>query len=276
MTRVSGRRVANADVQHYEREGFVFPFRVLDDSEVTKFRTSLEQLEAHVGGVFKPGTMFQPHLSFRWAYDLATRPSVLDVIERFIGPNILVHTSSIFSKHPGAAASVAWHQDGYYWKLDSPRLVTAWIALSDSAPSNGCLRVVPRSHLTSLPHVQRAGNESMLSSGLSVEVDAAEPDGVDIVLRAGEMSLHHLNAVHGSDCNRSNAKRIGFAVRYVAPEVRQALPHHAVILARGSDEHHHYEHLDEAPSDDIEEGLASVARLGRWILENRARNAHNS
>ena len=52
------------------------------------------------------------HLFFRWAYDLAMHPSVLDVIEDLLGPDLFVHSTRIFYKHPHDPSYVTWHQDG--------------------------------------------------------------------------------------------------------------------------------------------------------------------
>jgi hypothetical protein len=85
------------------------------------------------------------------------------------------------------------------------------------------------------------------------------------VLQPGELSLHHPYAIHGSNPNHTTKKRIGFAIRFVAPEVSQTLPHHAVVLARGRDEYRHFELLGTPPRDDIEEGIAQQAIVARWI-----------
>ena len=90
------------------------------------------------------------------------------------------------------------------------------------------------------------------------------------------MSLHHERVVHGSGPNRSKYKRIGFAVRYVAPEVNQGLEHHVVVLARGRDAFGHFEHLAAPPGDDLAEGMerqrafAEAARLRRRLAGSPA------
>ena len=252
-------------VERYERQGVLFPVPVLTTAEVARFRAAVEDLEMRLGGRPKPTAMMQPHLFFPWAYELVTHRAVLDAVEPILGPDILVHSVSIFSKHPRTADFVSWHQDGYYWGLDAPRLTSAWIALTDSTAENGCLRVVPGSHhVDRLPHRDRPYSpDNLLASGLEVAVEVAEGDALDVTLAAGEMSLHHVNIVHGSGPNRSAGQRIGFAIRYVAPVVRQTLEHHAVVLARGRDDHHHYTLLEQPPAGPLEEGLAAQAEFAR-------------
>ena len=85
-------------------------------------------------------------------------------------------------------------------------------ALTDSVVGNGCMRVVPGSHQRPiLPHRDTYAPDNRLSRGQEIEVDVDERDAVDVVLRAGEMSLHHVNIIHGSNPNPSDGSRIGFA-----------------------------------------------------------------
>ena len=256
-------------VRQYEYDGCLYPIPVLTAEEVAAFRTALDNLEGHLGGKLQPVQVVQPHLHFRWAYDLATHPAVLDVVEDIIGPNILVHSTSIFCKYPHDPAYVSWHQDGYYWGLSAPRLVSAWIALSDSTPANGCMRAWTGSHRQRLPHHEQRHRDNLLASGLTVEVAVDEANVVDLGLRAGEMSLHHVNLVHGSGPNCSDSRRIGFAVRYIAPQVTQLLEHHVVVLARGRDEHHHYTLLDAPPTGSVEAGVAAQANFARQLHKRR-------
>jgi hypothetical protein len=243
------------DVKRYEETGVLFPIPVLSDAERTHFRSDVEELEAQLAARAKPMLFGQCHLTFRWAYELCTHPRVLDAVEQIIGPDILVHSTTLFSKHPGGKF-VSWHQDSLYWHLSEPRLVSAWIALSDSTVENGCLRVQPGTHHQLLDHIEVKEADNMLSTGATVNVAYDEALAIDVVLRAGEMSLHHAHLVHGSKPNRSDGKRVGFAVRYVAPDVRQGRAHHEVVLARGRDRYGYYDLLAEPPMHSVAGGIA--------------------
>jgi hypothetical protein len=259
------RTLSDEQVQQYEREGIFFPIPALSFDEVSRFRAAFELLESHLGGRPQHRQLIQPHLCFRWAYDLATHPAILNVIEEIIGPDILVHSTSLFPKYPHETDYISWHQDAYYWGLSAPGLVSAWVALTDSNIENGCMRVVPATHKRKvLPHAQSSGQKkTRLSLEVAVEVD--EGCARDIQLKAGEISLHHPYIIHGSKPNQSDEKRIGFAIRYVAAGVSQSLAHHAVILARGRDDYHHFELLQEPPPDNLEAGVAAQAGIARWI-----------
>jgi non-heme Fe2+,alpha-ketoglutarate-dependent halogenase len=256
-------------VTRYFADGFLFPVPGLEAAEAATYRSAAEDLRAFVAKLPSPTRVVQPHLHFRWAYELALHPRVLDAVESIIGGNILVHSTSIFTKEPRSSSFVSWHQDGFYWGLSEPRLVSAWIALSESTDGNGCLRVIPRTHLSQLPHGQRMGADNLLDSGLTVEANVRPEEAVDVVLKAGELSLHHAYLIHGSSANQSRTSRVGFAVRYVATDVAQKLPHHKVVLARGHDHHHHYQLLEQPPGHDVAAGVASQIELSYELLRVR-------
>lgn len=268
------KRLSEEQVERYEQEGVLFPLEVLSAAEVLKFRSAFEQMESRLGTPLKPIQLAQSHLFLRWAYELVTHPSVLDIVEDIIGPDILVHSTTIFPKYPRDESYVSWHQDGYYWQLDKPSLASAWIALTDSNIENGCLRVVPGTHTSRIEHVSRPAKENLLTTGLEVAVDVDESTVSDIILRAGEMSLHHVNMVHGSNPNHSDTRRIGFAVRYVAPHVKQARPHHDVLLARGHDDSRHFTIGQPPPPDNSpDESLEAFVKFRRLEVEKALRNA---
>jgi ectoine hydroxylase-related dioxygenase (phytanoyl-CoA dioxygenase family) len=211
------------------------------------------------------------HLHFPWAHELATHPHVLDAVEDLLGPDLLIWATELFAKHPrDAAVSIGWHRDRPYMGF-AGETVTAWIALSDSTPANGCLRAVPG------PARRQTGGPDP-ARGRPGRQAGGEPDPqgvVDVVLRAGEMSLHDADVLHGSAPNRSDEKRVGFAVRFVTPRTRPLAGRPPVILARGSDRHNHFHVVDPPAAAGVAQALArmkeSAARHLEAMLQNLRR-----
>ncbi len=263
--------LASQAVQQYERDGYYHPLQILDPDEVARCRLEEDRLHQTLVAMGNTRLSSQTHLHFRWAYDLVTDPRILDAVEGILGPDILVHSSTIFGKQPGDERFVSWHQDGYYMRLDRPDFVSAWVALTDSAADNGCLRVMPGSHRSGrLAHGETAVSEkNMLLSGMEVETEIDEDRAVDVELRPGEASLHHVDLLHGSRANTSGRPRIGVAIRYVAPHVKQATKHHVTLLARGQDRFGNYETRTPPPTGTGEEGVDSMRQLLDWILATR-------
>jgi ectoine hydroxylase-related dioxygenase (phytanoyl-CoA dioxygenase family) len=207
----------------------------------------------------------ETHLFLRWVYRIVSHPRVLDAVESVLGPNLLVWGSQWFPKMPGDKAYVSWHQDGTYWGLTPPSVTTAWVALSASTRENGCMRVVPQTHKAAmLPQRETYAPDNMLSRGQEIAVEVDEAQAVDLVLRPGEFSLHHIGTVHGSGPNHSNQPRIGLAIRYIAPEVVQQGARDVALLVRGKDEHGHFDLV--APPDrdgSLEENSTHAEALRR-------------
>jgi ectoine hydroxylase-related dioxygenase (phytanoyl-CoA dioxygenase family) len=259
-----GRVLSAEQLARYEVDGVLFPVPALGPRPLADFRAGFEEVTDQLGEDRWPERFGQWHLCFRWAYDLATHPAILDAVEDLLGPDLLVHSTTAFAKRPRSPEFVSWHQDGYYWGLDAPRLASAWVALSESTPENGCLRVIPCSHRQSrLDHTAQHHEHNLLGTGLHVAAEIDESHAVDVRLAAGEMSFHHVDIVHGSGPNRSDLPRIGFAIRYTTPEVSQRRSHHEVVLARGSDRYGHFALRATPPFGSIAEGWLAQQTLAR-------------
>lgn len=253
MTAHARSFLSDDDVRHYEEKGYLSPVPVLDLHEVRRFRQAYDEYEAsvseHLASV-PPRDRYvffsETHAFLPWAYELATRPRILDAVESLLGPDLLIWDSRWFTKRPGDPTYISWHQDGTYWALKPPKVCTAWIALSRSFIENGALQVIPGSHTRGqLPHTDTFDPVNALARGQEIAVTVDEKQAVTLTLEPGEMSLHHIGVVHGSKPNTSDEPRIGFAVRFVATEVKQDVERTPVaMLVRGEDRHGHFELLE--------------------------------
>jgi hypothetical protein len=239
-------------VAEYREQGFLFPLPALSESETRTLRAKLEELELRHGGRLGAHVNRKPHLLLTWLNDLIRDARILDSVEAILGPNILCWGSGFFTKNANDPARVTWHQDSTYWGLSKPDIVTAWVALTPSTAENGCMRVVPGTHtLQQLPHRDTFAADNLLSRGQEIAVDVDDAKAVDVVLAPGEMSLHHVLLVHGSEPNRSSDRRIGFAIRYLATDVEQLTGiRDSATLVRGKDEYGHFL-LEPAPASDF-------------------------
>jgi chlorinating enzyme len=235
------RLLAPSAVERYHRDGFFFPIRVLAPDEALERRRRLETIEAAHGGALGGEIRQKPHLLFTWLADLVRHPTILDAVEDVLGPNLLVWSTSFFIKEARDPAYVSWHQDATYWGLSEPDVLTAWVAFTDATVENGAMRMVPGSHAEQHAHRDTFAPNNLLSRGQEIAVEVDEARGVDILLRAGEMSLHHVRMVHGSPPNRAGDRRIGFAIRYIPTHVKQlAGERDSAMLVRGVDTYQHF------------------------------------
>jgi ectoine hydroxylase-related dioxygenase (phytanoyl-CoA dioxygenase family) len=248
----------------YERDGVVFPISVLVPEEVNEYRNALAAITAICGESKRFDSL---HLFFPWAYRLATHEAVLDAVETILGPDLVIDGTLIFYKPPRDGSYASWHQDSVYsgWHLTPS--VSAWIALTPSYPSNGCMRAIPGSHkLGLLDHENVHDDPNLLNRrGERIRMNVDESAAVDIVLKPGEMSLHHTNIVHGSKPNASDGPRIGFIVRFVTS--RTTNRERAVVQARGSGDCSHLK-LGAPPVDENFETAVAA-----WRQSDGSRNA---
>ncbi len=234
--------------ERWKCDGAVSPLPALTPERTLRYLRALEDLEARRAG--RTTWIAQPHLAERWAWELALEPGIVDVVAAILGPEVLVFATLILTKPPRDPAFVTWHQDGGKSGFHRAPCVSAWIALRDSLPESGCMRVIPGSHtLPRLPHTQSQAPHHLLPYDrpeITARVD--ERAAVDLTLRAGEMSLHHANIVHGSRENRTAAPRTGFIVRYVTPELPDSRD--PVVRARGALPCPHLVVRDRPPAPD--------------------------
>jgi hypothetical protein len=249
-------RLSPADVARYQERGYHYPLRAMSAARAAAYMRKLEAHEAAHGklqGILR----HKAHLYLTWLDEIVRLPTILDPVGDILGPDLMVYSSSFFIKEAHDPSYVSWHQDAHYWGLNSGDVVTAWVAFVDSDAENGAMRVVPGTHTVDFPHNDTFAKNNLLSRGQEVAVDLGDRGWVEMDLKAGEFSLHHVGLVHGSEPNDSDRRRIGFAIRYMAPHVKQTIVEvDGALVVRGTDRHHNFEHEPAPKADMASEAIA--------------------
>lgn len=232
--------------QRFEQEGYVSPIDLLSPEEAAVVRQSYDDLEADLKARGVKERPTQQHLLHKPFWDLVQHPRVRQTVTAAMGPDVILIATGFFSKTPDARDQfVAWHQDTTYWGLDPAYAVTLWLAIDDSDVENGCMRVIPGTHRAPLPHIKNAGKAgNMLGHGQAIEPSAIdENQAVDLILKAGQASLHHGMTVHGSNPNRSTRRRCGMTLRFTTPDVKPVpgVFRDKPLLYSGQDRHGHFQ-----------------------------------
>ena len=255
-------------VEFYGRNGYLFPFRCLASDKTNAMCESLDAFEREEG--YSVGSLhFKGHLCFRWSWELTRSPAILDAVEDLIGPDILVFASKFWIKGGGDGSYVSWHQDSAYFGLEPHQLVAAWVALTDSTPDNGCMRVIPGSHNgAAFTHVETFHDKNLLARGQTIErVD--DSAAIDLVLGPGEFSLHHERILHGSLPNRSDRQRIGLTVFFIPTSVRSTVGRRTASLVRGVDDYGHWD-VDPVPTWDRDPEIMAHMRAAHKRYHDRS------
>lgn len=156
-------------------------------------------------------------------FHLLTNPRLLDLIEDVIGPEIYANpVQHIRMKLPpravakngynGLVSRVPWHQDNgvILPEADESHILTVWIPLNEATIENGCLQVIPRSHVHGLePHCPT-------DKGVAIpEKYVPEERAVPLPMRPGSVLLMHQRTVHASlDNVTTDQVRVSFDLRY--------------------------------------------------------------
>jgi len=212
-------RFAYSDEQHaqYLRDGYLIFDAFLTDACVARCRQECERMIAQLQFGRPPETMISAHQQESWIFDLACAPPLLDMVEKQIGPNIVLWSTHMLCKAPRTGQFVPWHQDAPYWNTKGNFGAGVWIPFDDIAEDNGAMAVLPGWHTKGTLPRRDSGldgfNEEIDPSALPDDPDALK---VPYLLRAGQAAIHHVMMPHCSPANRSTRWRRVLVLRYVA------------------------------------------------------------
>ncbi|MEM7251435.1 MAG: phytanoyl-CoA dioxygenase family protein [Pseudomonadota bacterium] len=216
--------LSEQEVDAYHRDGYVIPsqFRLADD-ECARLRSGLETVIATNPGV-PPDRLVNTHLDGKPPYglhgaevfsQLAKDERILDMVEQVLGEDLILWLTHLFCKPASTGREVPWHQDGQYWPIRPHATCTVWVALDRVDRGNGALRVIPGSHKTGIVNhdVDLSPKLGLNQVARREEFDAQAAQYLE--LETGQVSLHHVDLLHGSARNTSGRRRAGLAMRYM-------------------------------------------------------------
>ena len=198
---------------HYREQGYVIPDFRLPASIIQSIKDDFERLLVRY-------PEFRQNCPALLTYDTtflnyARNPAILDMVAQILGEDIAIWNSSFFGKPARDGKRVPWHQDGRYWPIRPLASCSVWIAIDDSNTENGCLRIIPGSHRSRklFKHENNPSDDLVLSLEL-MQSEFDESTAVDIVLESGQISLHDVFLMHGSEPNTSGKPRRGMTLRF--------------------------------------------------------------
>ena len=233
---------APKQIEQLETEGYCRSMRIFNAQEIAHY---LQQLEATEQRDAKLAVRMesQPHLLFPWMSELVRNATFVDAWEDLFGFDLLLTSTSLRRKEPGAGQHAGWHQDTFYIRYE-PRCYVCLVALTDQNVDNGCLHVIPGSHRWKLlDHADTEDLTSVLTRGQRITEDFDDSGAVPIELEAGEIMFFHPGIVHGSPPNHSSQRRVLMLVEVCPPQTRRLGIRGRATLLRGQDTHGHFDML---------------------------------
>ncbi len=219
------KSLSSTQIKQYQDKGFVAPIEALTQDEANEVKNEIEFIEKKWPKELKGLGRNNVHYISPIFDKVVHNSKILDAVEDVIGTNILVGGTTLFIKDPDQKSFVSFHQDAKYIGFEPHNWVTAWLAITDS-------------------NEEKFNNDqgNLLTRGQTIEnvpIEKTEP----VILKAGQMSLHHPRIAHGSGINKGNKRRIGFVIQsYIGTNVEQVIGKVYVQQARGEDLFNYHEH----------------------------------
>jgi ectoine hydroxylase-related dioxygenase (phytanoyl-CoA dioxygenase family) len=253
--------LTQAQVEAFQRDGFVSPVRAISAERARYYRERLESFEARF-----PRDRLKldqkAHLICPWVDEMIREPLILDAAEDLLGPDVLCWGTSLRAKAADGKTFAGWHQDTAYADVKPIVLIVA-LALSPARAQDGCIRGIPGSHRGPLlPHKEAFGTDSLLTREQFIDAAVAESSAVDFELDPGEAALFNNAIVHSSNPNRGRDRRILFLLEMVPAHAYQHSPRESATLVRGRDA---YGNFDVDPRPRAEMGAAELAAWQRAV-----------
>ena len=214
--------VSSASTDRFWDDGFVVLRGVLSAEEVAAYRRVIvKQAQADFDAAGEDaltfgGAFFQT-LNLRTRSDAVAGFALSPRIGRIAAsllrvPGVRVYHDQALFKPPGGIASY-WHQDQYFWPLETDRSLGLWMPLTDVTEDMGTMRYAAGSHrLGDLgQHTIDAASERHFDALIETEGLAIKGTGA---MRAGDCAFHLGWTVHGALANRSERLREAMVVTF--------------------------------------------------------------
>jgi hypothetical protein len=218
--------LSNNEIETYHRDGLVIPkdYRVSQEQldELAALYADLI-LQNQDNPDFTPDFILGPHLDADGAYGVkgnpawlkfAQLPQILDMVEQLIGSDFVLWGMTIFGKPALIGKATPWHQDGDYYPIEPLETLTVWISLDGSTVEQGCMKYIPGSHKSHKIYSHHFEHRDDYTLAQVIDDDQVNLNQAkDIILEPGQISLHDVYLVHGSDANLSDRRRMGLVLR---------------------------------------------------------------
>jgi ectoine hydroxylase-related dioxygenase (phytanoyl-CoA dioxygenase family) len=240
--------LSQEQVARYQRDGFILGERVLSEAEVSELQEEVLRVIRNRDNKAVPqpvmcgnmGKAQSPvwqivniHAASAAFRRLLNHPAVVEAAAQLTAARELrIWHDQIQYKPAGVGGVNMWHQDGPYWPILEPKdaQVTAWIALDDAAEDNGCMSMVPGSHLwgNAIDYLHEvferpAGNPPAPAPDFSALPPTYRGHTVEVRLcpvPKGSVHFHHSLTWHGSHGNTSGRPRRAIALHLMTEATR--------------------------------------------------------
>lgn len=229
--RIAIQDLSTEDIEFFKCEGYLVVEHVFDASLVNTIRREITKLVAQNPGA-EELVQIEPCVArgelipanrelgvrklFRMAKyndffrELTFHPGMLTIVAGLLGSDLKLVQSMLLMKPPYVREPKVWHQDNAYFRLRPNKVLGWWIALDSTDESNGCMHVIPGSHLAGIDSHEGTGDLYGLSKQPSFGEALAVP------LRPGDGLIFHGELHHGTPPNKTKTRRRALQYHYAS------------------------------------------------------------
>jgi phytanoyl-CoA hydroxylase len=122
------------------------------------------------------------------------------------------HHNCIMTKQPQFSSETHWHKDIRYWNFDNNQLINTWLPLGIETIENGCLQVIPGTHLWKTP-VARLDDRLFLRKDLQENKEWLDK-AVNVELQKGDLLFFHAALFHAAGRNKTSQSKNAVVFTY--------------------------------------------------------------
>lgn len=195
-------------IEFYNREGYLVLPGLLTGEAVEAVRGDITGIMDVIGLGTTKLRQSNEYLEGSALDRFVNDPALLSVAEQLMGGASKVYLPFTAVKSGSGGGQFHFHQDNQYTRFDGPG-INLWCAFTPMTEENGCLKIVPRSHLEgTLP------SESSGDGDLHKKVTFEPTDFVSVLMNPGDCVAFSRLTVHGSGPNSTPDNRIAYAVQF--------------------------------------------------------------
>ncbi len=205
------------DLQSFEKEGFLIVEKLFDKEEagllkdIAKADKAMDDesraLKDATGGSSK--LMLRNELRDDLYSTVVRSRRIVDTMESMLGGEVYHYHHKMMLKEPRVGGAWEWHQDYGYWYNNGclfPYMASCMIAVDRASRVNGCLQVIPGSHLMGRIEHGVVGTQTGADT-TRVEALLERVPAIHVELNAGDAVFFHSNLLHCSGPNKSDFSR---------------------------------------------------------------------
>ena len=231
MTTTESKGLTATQVETYRTKGYVTVDSVITDAELREIHEAVDELveasrtvtsensvyileEGHCADSPKLARIQSPSHQHPVLEQTSRHPLILDCVESLIGSNLRFQGEKLNFKTAEVGRAIEWHQDFAFYPHTNDDMLAVGVALDDCTVDNGCLLMIPGSHAEPMLDHHKDGHfiGAILPSRGETGLSKAE----EVEMKAGDISIHHVRALHGSAPNRSTQQRRLLLLQYAA------------------------------------------------------------